>query len=160
MDPSRAHQGALWGPKSAGMGRFNLSAWLFFIPVIGKTWESHQTCPWAGSGRAHRALRTHRAEALVGCPLPPLQPRPPLTATVGASGQCAEPRGGGKGLIICVSAGLQSTSSGEEVLLCWHPLEIKGGWWKWAGLRQPNLHACFITFASIDVEGGKTPKKP
>lgn len=52
---------------------------------------------------------------------------PPLTDIVGASGRCAEPWGGGKGLVICISAGLQSTSSGEEVLLCWHPLEIKGG---------------------------------
>lgn len=100
-----------------------------------------------------------RAEALVGRASPCLQPGPPLTDIVGASGRCAEPWGGGKGLIICISAGLQSTSSGEEVLLCWHPLEIKGGWWKRAGLRQPNLHACFITFASIDVKGGKKNKK-
>ena len=70
---------------------------------------------------------SHQAEALVGRASSSLQPGPPLTDTVGASGRCAEPPGGGKGLIICISAGLQSTSSGEEVLLCWHPLEIKEG---------------------------------
>lgn len=74
-------------------------------------------------------------------------------------GHSTEPRGGGRTLI-CSSAGSQSTSSGKEVLLCWHPLEIKGSWWKRAGLRQPNLHACFIMFASIDVKMGKVKKKP
>lgn len=59
--------------------------------------------------------------------LHPCSQGPLLTDMVRTSGRCTESWGGGKGLIICISAGSQSTSSGEEVLLCWHPLEIKGG---------------------------------
>lgn len=150
MAPLGTLHGALWGPKWAGVGRCNLSAKLFFIQIIGEASESHQLL-------SREKKRPEGCEALVGSAPPSLQPgphsQPDPVDRVQSLGE------GGRTLI-CSSAGLQSTSSGEEVLLCWHPLEIKGSWWKRAGLRQPHLHACFTMFASIDVKGGKVQKTP
>lgn len=83
--------------------------------------------------------------------------RAPLPAR--PCGQSAEPRGGGKDSHLQLSWLAEHFLRGRSAALLASP-EIKGRWWKRAGLRQPNLHACFIMFASIDVKGGKVKKTP
>lgn len=70
-----------------------------------------------------REKRPEGCEALVGPAPPSLQPGPHSQPGPADRVQSLGER---ERTLICSSAGLQSISSGEEVLLCWHPLEIKG----------------------------------
>lgn len=70
-----------------------------------------------------REERPEGCEALLGSAPPSLQPGPHSQPD---PADRVESLGEGERTLICSSAGLQSTSSGEEGLLCWHPLEIMG----------------------------------
>lgn len=101
----------------------------------------------------------HGAEALVGRASPSLQPGPPAHRHGWGLWTVHRVLGRGKATHhLHLSWFAEHFLRGRSAALLASLGDQGGGLWKWAVLRQPNLHACSITFASIDVEGEKNPQ--